>query len=78
MDFGSTFHAKTGVDTDCLENEEVDIDLGEDDLTELQRAVALMIEEGKKNGLTNDGAERLTFILDKYPVFVSGCKIAII
>lgn len=70
-DYKTNLHGQSGADTDCSKNGEVYIDLNENDPTERQHAIALMIEEATKTGLSDDIAEPLTSILDKYPVFDS-------
>ncbi len=58
--WGSSYHSESGAEEDQLEEYEVYIDLGEDDLSERDEALRGLVQSAKDNGLNAVESERLS------------------
>lgn len=71
-DVWNTFHSDGGAEEDHLEDKDVYVDLGEDLEEDLKKALRDLVEDALQNGISDQSAERLSHMLERYPVFGFG------
>lgn len=64
----SLFHSSGIIEDDGLEKDDMYVDLGDDQLHEVDEELARRVEEATQNGMSQEGAKRLKQILEKHRV----------
>lgn len=72
--YGSTYLSEGGVEEDCLKESNVYVDRGEYKTMELEKELDVIVDDARKNGLSEQSADRFADIIQRYPVFGCGCE----